>query len=233
MSVNPAGQDASWPENSILGRLRVTQRQELLNTGTFVRYLPDKEVMTQDSKDTHVLLLLSGAVKIMAGSEGGHSALLAVRVAGDLVGEMAALDQKPRSATVVTCGDVSAKMISSAELTAFLHRRPDAFMMLAGMINDRLRWSNQRRQDFVSFNATERVARVLAELVQTYGRKGPAGWVLGIPLTNVELASIAGMKPRTADKAFGELRRADVVRSHRHRDFIVPDLEKLNDFCRS
>ncbi|MFC5060203.1 Crp/Fnr family transcriptional regulator, partial [Saccharothrix xinjiangensis] len=94
--------DLVWPGNTLLGRLRENTRQELLNIGTVVRYTADREVIEQDAKDTHALLLLDGVVKVQTTDETGDTALLAIRSAGDLVGEMAALDQKPRSATVVT-----------------------------------------------------------------------------------------------------------------------------------
>lgn len=228
----PLPPDPPWPTNSLLGRLRDTTRQELLNIGTVVRYSADREVIEQDASDTHVLLLLDGVVKVQTTDETGDTALLAIRVAGDLVGEMSALDQKPRSATVVTCGDVLAKMITSAELMSFLARRTDVFVELVGMISDRLRWANQRRRDFLSHPASERVARVLFELVLTYGREEAVGWALGIPLTKVELASIAGMKPRTAEKAFSDLRKAGVVVSHLRRDVVVPDMERLREFAK-
>ncbi|XVS63669.1 Crp/Fnr family transcriptional regulator [Actinosynnema sp. CA-299493] len=222
--------DSGWPSQSLLGRLRDSTRRELLDIGTVVRYGPDREIIEQDAEDTHAVLLLDGAVKVQTTDEMGGTALLGIRVAGDLVGEMAALDRKPRSASVVTCGDVVAKLITSGELMSFLHRRNDVFVELLGMINDRLRWANQRRRDYLSHPAAERVARVLAELVQTYGREEAHGWTLGIPLTKVELASIAGMKPRTAEKAFSDLRRAGVTVSHLRRDVLVPDLAALRKF---
>ncbi|XVV00076.1 cyclic nucleotide-binding domain-containing protein [Actinosynnema sp. CA-248983] len=228
----PVNTDPQWPANSLLGRLRDHTRQELLTIGTVVRYAGERELIVQDARDTHAFLLLDGMVKVQVTDEAGDTAVLAVRVAGDLVGEMAALDHKPRSATVVTCGDVVAKLITSAELTAFMHRHNDMFVELIGVIDDQLRWANKRRRDFLSHSAAERVARVLAELVGSYGREERGGWTLGIPLTKVELASIAGMKPRTAEKAFSDLRKAGVVISHYRRDVLVPDLDHLRRFAR-
>ncbi|WP_447008228.1 helix-turn-helix domain-containing protein [Saccharothrix isguenensis] len=221
-----------WPPGTLLARLRDSSRQELLNLGTAVRYSADREIIVQGATDTHVLLLLEGVVKVLVNDTGGETAVLTVRVAGDLIGELASLDHKPRSATVVTCGDVSARLITSAELHGFLHRRNDGFVELIGVIDDQLRWANRRRRDFLSHSAAERVARVLAELVGAHGRQEVGGWVLGIPLTKVELASIAGMKPRTAEKAFADLRKAGVVVSHLRRDVVVPDLDGLRRFAR-
>ncbi|MFI9817952.1 Crp/Fnr family transcriptional regulator [Saccharothrix variisporea] len=220
-----------WPTQSLLGRLRTFTRDELLSVGTVVRYPADRVVVQQGATDDHALLLLDGIVKVQITDETGDTALLGVRGPGDLVGEMAALDRKPRSATVVTCGDVIAKLITSTELMVFLHRRNDAFIALITLLNERLRWANDRRRDFLSRPAAERVARVLAELVLTYGREEQVGWTLGIPLTKVELASIAGMKPRTAEKAFSDLRKAGVVVSHLRRDVLVPDLAALRAFA--
>ncbi|WP_309110891.1 cyclic nucleotide-binding domain-containing protein [Saccharothrix sp.] len=228
----PVNTDPQWPANSLLGRLRDHTRQELLTIGTVVRYAGERELIEQDARDTHAFLLLDGMVKVQVTDEAGDTAVLAVRVAGDLVGEMAALDHKPRSATVVTCGDVVAKLITSAELTGFMHRHNDMFVELIGVIDDQLRWANKRRRDFLSHSAAERVARVLAELVGSYGREERGGWTPGIPLTKVELASIAGMKPRTAEKAFSDLRKAGVVISHYRRDVLIPDLDHLRRFAR-
>ncbi|MFD1151811.1 Crp/Fnr family transcriptional regulator, partial [Saccharothrix hoggarensis] len=232
---SPSGARAGapeWPAGTLLARLRETSRQELLGLGTAVRYAPDREIIVQDATDTHVFLILDGVVKVLVDDGSGESAVLTVRVAGDLVGEMASMDHRPRSATVVTCGDVTAKLITSAELHGFLHRRNDGFVELLGVLDDQLRWANRRRRDFLSHTAAERVARVLAELVGAHGRQEVGGWVLGIPLTKVELASIAGMKPRTAEKAFADLRKAGVVVSHLRRDVVVPDLEALRRFAR-
>ncbi|NUT47979.1 MAG: Crp/Fnr family transcriptional regulator [Saccharothrix sp.] len=223
--------DEGWPSGTLLGRLPENSRQELLSIGTVVRYPADREIIEQDAKDPRALLLLDGVVKVQTTDETGDTALLAVRGAGDLVGEMDVLDQKPPSATVVTCGDVVAKLITRGELLSFLHRHNEVFVELIGMVNDRLRWADRRRRDFLSYPAAERVARVVAELVQTYGREEGDGWTLGIPLTKVELASIAGMKPRTAEKAFSDLRKAGVVVSRLRNDVLVPDLAALRKFA--
>jgi CRP-like cAMP-binding protein len=227
----PTADDSGWPANTLLGRLRDGARRDLMSLGAAVRYTAGREVIEQHAKDTHLLLLLDGVVKVQTTSATGDTALLEIRVAGDVVGEMAALDHKPRSATVVTCGDVAAKLITSRELMSFLHRRNDVFVEMIGMINERLRWADRRRSDFLASPIRERLARVLVELMQAYGRQEELGWTLGIPLTNVELASVAGIKPGTAQKAFGDLRKAGVVVSHLRRDVLVPDLDELRKFA--
>ncbi|MBB5953861.1 CRP-like cAMP-binding protein [Saccharothrix tamanrassetensis] len=218
-----------WPSGSLLGRLRDATRQELLSLGTPVRYAPDSEMVRQGAKDNHALLLLRGAAKVRTIDEAGATALLSIKTGGDFVGEMAALDGNPRSATVIACGEITAKFITRPTLMAFLARRSDAFVELINVGSAHLRWANERRRELPQ-PSTTRIARVLVDLVQAHGRRALGGWVLGFPLTKVELASIAGMKPRTAEKSFSDLRNAGVVVTGLRRDVFVPDLERLREF---
>ncbi|MEW2379935.1 cyclic nucleotide-binding domain-containing protein [Micromonospora sp. NPDC047812] len=50
------------------------------------------------------MLLEEGLTKVTVSLPDGRAALLALRVGGDLVGEVSALNDRPRSASVTTCG---------------------------------------------------------------------------------------------------------------------------------
>ena len=51
-------------------------------------------------------------------------------------------------------------------------------------------------------------------------------------MTNVELASIAGMKARTAEQAFGRLRDAGIVLTGTRRVLLVPHIDRLTTTAR-
>ena len=89
-----------WPTRSLLGVLSPHARRDLLGLGTEVRFDAGAVLLREGMDDRHVLLLTSGFVKVTATVENGEISLLAVRAAGDTVGEMAAMDGAARSATV-------------------------------------------------------------------------------------------------------------------------------------
>ncbi|MEK8170702.1 cyclic nucleotide-binding domain-containing protein [Streptomyces sp. M19] len=70
--------------------------------------------MREAEESTFVLILLDGVVKATGRTHDNRDALLAVRMGGDLVGEFAAVDGRPRSATVTTCGPVVARAVTRA-----------------------------------------------------------------------------------------------------------------------
>ncbi|XVV00273.1 Crp/Fnr family transcriptional regulator [Actinosynnema sp. CA-248983] len=220
----------TWPSRSLLGRLTEGTRRLVLTLGTPITYPANHQVIGEGDHDSFAVLVLDGAVKVLATDTSGDTGLLTVKARGDLVGEMAALDGKPRSASVVTCAPVDGRRIPPEDLTRFLTRHDEVLVELVRIGNEHLRWANDLRRE-MSLPAAARVARVLLHLVQLHGLHTPRGWALGYPLTKIELASIAGMKPRTAEKAFSELRTAGVVETSPRRGVLIPDLRHLHDFA--
>lgn len=218
------------PYRGLLGRLSDPAAHALLNSGSPETYRPGQVLLRRGDDGGHTVLLLTGAVKLQA--DDSTPTLLDVGSAGDLVGEMAFLDGRPRSATVVACGRVTARVISRYQLQMLLNKHFELLVALAGVNTDRLRWSNELRRTMPA-PAAVRIAHVLIHLVHRHGHCSPDGtWTLDVPLTNIELASITGMKPRTAEKGFGELRDAQVVLSRARRAISIPDLERLRHLAR-
>jgi CRP/FNR family cyclic AMP-dependent transcriptional regulator len=222
----PSG-PAEWPTRSLLGRLSPPARRELLDLGTEVRFDADAVLLRQGMNDRHVLLLLSGLTKVTAVVENGETSLLAVRAGGDTVGEMAAMDgSAPRSATVTTCGPLTARMLTDGVLRELLVRRPEVSMALTAVVADRLRWANRRRLEFRGYPVKTRLARALVELAASYETPRADGVVIEIRLTQPELATLVGAAETTVHKVLRELREEDLVET-RYRATVIRDLPRL------
>ncbi|MFJ1577648.1 Crp/Fnr family transcriptional regulator [Streptomyces sp. NPDC088147] len=225
----------AWPPSTFLGRLRDTTREELLSQGTPMTYPPHRALLQQGDESRHVLLITSGVVKVVASAESGYDMLLAVRIGGDLVGEMAAFEERPRSGTVVACGDVTARIIQVRALETFLSHHPDAMRAILHMLCARLRWANLRRIEFQAYDSLTRLARVLAELCKAYAQPDPDSdgkrCDLGVTLTQKELASLAGLKLNTAEKNLAALTAQGLV-ERSYRNITICDVPKLLEFAK-
>jgi CRP-like cAMP-binding protein len=104
------------------------------------------------------------------------------------------------------------------------------------MLSARLRWANQRRLDFQAYDAPTRLARVLVELAAAYGQSepGPGGGrcVLALALTQSELASLAGLKLATAERALAGLSQSGLVERN-YRKLTISDVPKLLEFAQT
>ncbi|TCB95362.1 Crp/Fnr family transcriptional regulator [Micromonospora zingiberis] len=221
-------QSPEWPYGTFLQRLGPPVRAALLGLGVR-RQVPAGQILIHEGqRQTHLVLIEEGLTKVTAALPDGRTALLSLRVGGDLVGEMSALNDRPRSATVTACGAARYSVISLARFREFLRANPDAALELAAMVSDRLRWSNRRRIDFSSYPVRIRVARVIAELSRTHGRQAPDGVVIDVRLTQPELASICGASETSVQKILRELRTDGLVDTD-YRRMTVRDLPRLQE----
>lgn len=231
-SSRPGGvklNQATWPQDCLLERLHPRTRQALLGLGTVTTYGAREFVLRQGEESHHVLLVLSGLLKVVADTEFGRPVLLALCGRGDLLGEMSALESMPRSANVITCRPVRARLVKNSLLREFLDRNPDAWAAVAGSLSAHLHRANNRRAEFVACPAPARVGRVLAEIAQRYGERTPAGWDLDVSLTQADLASLAGVALATFEKAVRGMQQLGLLR-RRYRRIVVVDLAGLCRF---
>jgi CRP-like cAMP-binding protein len=104
-------------------------------------------------------------------------------------------------------------------------------MALAGIVAQRLRWANRRRVEFGGYPVKVRLARVLAELAASYGLRVPRGLVIGVDLTQPELAALTGSAEVTIHKALAELRKDGLITTGYRRTTVL-DLARLRDIAR-
>ena len=173
-----------------------------------------------------VLLLLEGTVKATCLTSAGHEAILAFRGPGDVLGELALIDERPHSSTVVALEPVEALVIPSRDFRAFMEQRPPAAVALMRMVVDRFRDTDRRLVEFSGSDALGRVASRLLELAETHGDPSDRGLTIALHLSQEELAGWAGCSVKAVVNALQTLRRLGLVETGRRRITIL-DVEGL------
>jgi CRP/FNR family transcriptional regulator, cyclic AMP receptor protein len=224
-----AREGRDWPSTSFLARLTGPTRQELLDLGDVRQFARGERITREGEPGSEAFLLLSACAKVTAQIDEEQEALLAIRVGGDIVGELALMDGEPRSATVTACRiePSLAVAVGRDAFTDFLQRSPQASSALAAEVSRRLRWSDRRRVEFSGCSVKVRTARVIVELTSAYGKQLPYNGVsLGTNLSQGELATLIGAAEPSIQKALRELRDAGLIDTG-YRMLVVLDLPGL------
>lgn len=215
-----------WPPGSLLAGLQEATRQRFLGLGAKQQYAGAGRVLIREGDvGTVVYLLLAGSVKVTGATDEGE-ALLAIRVGGDVVGELTALDGRPRLATVTTAGPVIARVIGRAEFLGLLGRDPELALAITRGVSDKLRSATSRRIEFTGCDVNTRLARVLLDLAERYGEQTPHGLTIGCPLTQTELATLAGAAEPTVQRSLRQLKTDGIVATG-YRVTAVLDMSAL------
>jgi CRP-like cAMP-binding protein len=163
--------------------------------------LPAKQTVVQEGEDSDSLhILLQGRVKVSLLSEEGKEAILSILSPGEVFGEMSLFDGEPRSATVTTMEASQFLVVTRKAFIPFLERRAHVMLELIAGMSRRLRATSTLVGNMSFLNLPARLARILLNLVQQYGKVGPQGIVIGLKLSQEELGHLVGVSRESVNR---------------------------------
>lgn len=212
---------------TFLAALPEAERRALLACGT-VRIWPRGTALFHERQASdRVIVIRQGRVKIVAMTEEGREVLLAIAGPGDVVGELSALDGRPRSATALAVDEVEAITLPPDELVSLLEGSPQASLAVVRQLASRLRDADRKRVEFAAHDSVGRVAARLVELCERFGAQDADGHThIDLPLSQDEMAGWVGSSRESVAKALQTMRRAGWVVTDR-RAITVLDLDSV------
>ncbi|MFD3928340.1 Crp/Fnr family transcriptional regulator [Streptomyces sp. NPDC058614] len=205
--------------------------RDLIDRGRRRTYPSKAVLLAQGESPDCVIALLDGLVKVAQSNECGDALTLMLRGPGEVLGEMGALLDRPRSATVTAARRCTGVVLPAHAFRGYVERhRLDA--VIYRLTVERLNSHERLRADLVNLSSTARVARVVSHLADEVGHPQAAVGVLvelGMPRT--ELATMAAMRRSSALAALGELQSAGILTLGRRR-LIITDVARLRAVAR-
>jgi CRP-like cAMP-binding protein len=215
-----AGDTAFW---SLLGADQVANLRAVGVLRTFKR---GQALLHQRQVADRVVILRAGRVKVIATTPGGREVILAFAGPGELVGELAAVDQEPRSASATALEDVEALCLSVPDFRALVMEHPTASLALLESLSRRLRYADSMLVGFAASGVLERTAARLLELCERFGEEQGGAIQIALPVTQEELAGWAGASVDSVTRALHTMRSMHWVETGR-RQIRVLDLDAL------
>jgi CRP-like cAMP-binding protein len=176
----------------------------------------------------NVMVIRRGHVKVHATSPDGHERLLAIAGPGDVLGELSAIDGKPRSASGTALNPVDVDIIAVDDFRAFVANTPGVGLAVLQQVITRVREADRHRVEFGALDATGRVATRLVELAETSGEPTADGIRLTLPLTQDDLANWISASREAVARALGSLRKRGLITTGR-REITIINLPALRD----
>lgn len=167
-------------------------------------------------------IIIEGKVKISNSTPDGQEALLAILGAGDFFGELALLDDAPRSATAEALQPTEAMTLYRGEFVRFLGDNPEFAYHVLQVLAKRIRHLNDQLNDVFFLDLNGRLARTLLNLADRHGRMTDEGRLIDLALTQTDLAEMTGATRVSINKTLGRFRRAKWVRM-KGRHIVLQD----------
>jgi len=193
-----------------------------LALGTRRRYRRGDTLFREGDASATVMAVLEGRVKISIVTPSGREIVLSTKEPGDLVGELAALDGRRRSATATALCDVAVTTMSTAAFEALLDAEPARARQLLHVLAAQLRAANLQRSERDEGSTVQRVARRLTSLARSFTEHNDPGAPVELQLTQDDLAGWVGATREATNRALAALRTTGCIAT-RHRRVVVTD----------
>lgn len=157
-------------------------------------------------------IVMDGAIRLGLTTEGGGELILRDAMAGDLFGEIGALDGGPRSAHArIASPQARSAFVPQARFTAILERHPAVLLGITRKICQRLRETTEQLEGIALYPLRQRLARFIFAQGKMRGhvRNGRTG--VTIALSQTALANVLGASRPKLNGAMNELERAGVI----------------------
>jgi CRP-like cAMP-binding protein len=153
-----------------------------------------------------------GLLKVSIESATGAERILAILGPGAIVGDLAIIDGKPRSATVAALRDCKLRFVSRAAFEEFARKEPEIYKYLLKVLATRLRDTDKIVAAGSFLPLKGRVARALLDLANAFGNNvGGPRIVIRQKVSQSDLAAMAGIARENVSRIMNDWIRAKTV----------------------
>lgn len=150
--------------------------------------------------ESSMMALLRGSVRISTGSADGREVVLNTITAGEVFGEIALLDGKPRSATATATEDSTLLVIERRHFLPFLFGNEDLVLRMLTVLCQRLRQTSDALGDMATLDLPGRLARLLLRLANDHGSMTPAGIRIDFKLSQRDIGTRVASSRESVNK---------------------------------
>lgn len=167
----------------------------------------DTQIVAQDEPGDSMFVIARGRVKVVLFGDNGREVILTLLKAGDFFGEMALVDDLPRSANVVAQEDSTVLILKRDQFVEHVRNSPSTALNIMGELSRRLRRADEIIGNLATLDVYGRVAHIMIDLAKQDGVAVEGGILIKERPTQQEIASMIGTSRETVSRVLSEFQR--------------------------
>ncbi|ONI85399.1 hypothetical protein ALI144C_12980 [Actinosynnema sp. ALI-1.44] len=201
--------------DSFWGSLAIAERHALEQISARRQYAPGEYLCHEGDQSKHAFILISGHVQVIYYTEDGRELVVALRTAGDILGEVAALHGLPRTATLRALDKVEAITVPSNRFTHLCQTRAKLTWTLLGVQYARFGGTTGRHAEYGGGSASQRVYTQLAQMAVEHDKGDGNPIEIKAGMTQQQLADSAATSRESYARALRVLRDKGIISTGR------------------
>ena len=198
------------------------ERQRLLAETTRRFVARGRFVFRRGEPAGRLFVVAEGAVRVGIVTRSGREVALGILGRGDLFGLVSFFDGGPRSTDARALTNTLVGAVPYPSLATMTERSSAFGRSLGVLAAAEIRRLQRVVAELSDGDAVSRLAGVLLDLTDRFGSRSDRGVLIGLRITQQDLADVAGVSRETVSRCLGELSRAGLVVRTAH-GYVVTD----------
>ena len=169
-------------------------------------------ILFEDDPGDSLFVVREGRVKVVLVAEDGREVILGILGSGEYFGELALIDDQPRSAHVVAMEDSTLLVLRRDDFRKRVEQSPQVAWALLTDLSRRLRRADEKIGSLVLLDVPGRIAGVILDAAEEGGSD-----VIERPLTHQTIAHVIGASRETVSRAMREFVESGWISTERRR----------------
>lgn len=199
----------------------------LAKTGAIRDFPRGKIVVRQDELGDTFYIVVSGRVKVTLLNENGREIVLSILEEGSFFGELALLDDEPRSASVIAAEEAVLFMLTRRQFYQLIENQPSILKKVLKEMCTRLRRADEKIESLAFLDVYGRTIRVLQQLAHDQGIKTLQGVEIYHAPTHQELSNIVGASREAITRIIRVLKKNRTLVSYKGRKVVLRQMEAI------
>lgn len=159
-------------------------------------YRPNEIIFHQSDNSDELYIVVQGKVRVFRISPAGCETSIQIFAKYDVVGEFAAIDNQPRSATAKTIGACQLLEMRGDRFMQYMRTMPDLAVEMTRLVISKVRWTATYAETIAQFNAAGRLLHILLLYNEQFGQEIEPGkrYIIDLAMNQADLASLIGAR---------------------------------------
>jgi CRP/FNR family transcriptional regulator, global nitrogen regulator len=190
------------------------------------RFSPKDTIFAPGDPDDQLYFLLSGTVRLYKIYGDFKEATTALLKDGGIFGKLNLVEGRWQNVFAEAVTESRVASIQKSSLEAVIKRDPEFALRLFSSFSERLRQSDEVIESLLHREVSTRLATLLGNLSERFGRENGSGTLIDVRLTHQDLANMIASTREAVSKVMSEFQRAGVIEVSSRRITIRPRLTK-------
>lgn len=203
---------AGLPRNDLAGLAAIMRSRS---------FKKDEIVFHKGDPGQVMYFIKEGEVRIYMNTEEEQQVSVAILTSGDFFGELALLDEKPRSSSAVAMERTDTLTMHRDDFTSQVRQHPQIAIAILAVLAARLRQADELIENLTFLDVYGRVAKKLLDLAHDYGVDSDRGREIRLSLTQRDLASLVGATRESVNRVLSLYRERGLILVDRSRITVI------------